>query len=90
MLAKEAAIKAKDFLLELLGNEVGGIRLEEVELDTKEGFWYITLSYYLKSQDPLETLTGGIHKRFYRKFKIKNDDNGIVVDMKIRELEHAE
>ena len=88
MSAKEAAIKAKNFLIGLLGDAVRAIRLEEVGLDNKEEFWYITLSCYLTSQDPLEELTE-THKRVYKKFKIQNDDDGIVVDMKIRELEHA-
>ncbi|MCK5833179.1 hypothetical protein KAH81_05850 [bacterium] len=89
MTAKEAAQKAKDFLIELLGDEVNAIRLEEVELDVKNEFWYITLSYSVASVSALENLTG-MRGRVYKKLKIQNAPDGKVVDMKIRELEHTE
>ncbi len=90
MKAKEAARKAKGFLIELLGDEVDAIRLEEVGLDEKENFWYITLSYYMQGHTTLEQLIGThTGERVYKKFKIQNDPDGKVVDMKIRELEHT-
>jgi len=88
MTAKEAARKAKGFLIELLGGEIDAIRLEEVGLDEKENFWYITLSYSITFVSPLENLTG-MRGRVYKKLKIQNAPNGKVVNMKIRELEHT-
>ena len=90
MTAKEAAQKAKGFLIELLGEEVMEIRLEEVGQDERGGFWYITLSYYLQGRTPLAQIIGThTGERIYKKFKIQNDPDGNVVDMKIRELEHT-
>jgi len=88
MTAKEAAIKAKDFLIEILGDDASAIMLEEVELDENGRFWYITLSYLSGDVTPLQELTK-TYRRIYKKFKIHNVSDGEVVDMKIRELEHA-
>ena len=82
MTAKEAAIKAKEYLTELLGGEPVGVKLEEVEI--QEDRWFITLSYIESLGTPDDILNGTI-KRVYKIFEIQ-DSNGVVVSMKIRKL----
>ncbi len=74
---KEAVKIASEFLSGIF-EEIYDLRLEEVELSDKEDFWYITLSFKLRT-DPA-ALTGA---RQYKKVKI-NADTGQVQSVKIR------
>lgn len=82
---KEAARRAQDFLLELLG-PLENVLLEEVELSEDDNEWLITLSYMTRAAPPAG-LTSKLSsfERCYKRF-IVNARTGEVCAMHIRQV----
>ncbi|MDY6781174.1 MAG: hypothetical protein SW833_01235 [Cyanobacteriota bacterium] len=78
-------------LRDLLGGNLGDIRLEEVELTEDRKFWWVTLSFAsLEPESQQNPLRGVVNfspklERMYKLFKV-NSETGEVESMKIREL----
>lgn len=80
---KEATEKAWNYLLELYGNRISNLQLEEVELSEDGGHWLITLSYNPASH--FDVVMNPKINRDYKVFKI-NSNTGDILYMKIREV----
>ena len=80
---KDAAKKAVEYFSEIYGNQFGNVLIEEVE--QSDDYWHITLGYDLPS---VIAQFGGKAPRGFKTFKI-DAKTGLVVSMKIREVEHV-
>ena len=88
---KEAAKKARDFLISLHPN-IKHPLLEEVEIDDSGSYWYITLSYPVVDPPRYIEETGGFVDELsyptYKEYKLFKIDvkSGEVLSMKIRNI----
>lgn len=83
--AKQAAQKAKEYLVDLTTVHSGNVFLEEVEMDESGRFWLITLGFPSRSQSLTLAPFAGSPKE-YKVFKVSMT-TGEVMIMKIRKLE---
>ena len=74
---REAAQHAQDYLLAVV-DLVENVKIQEIELDDQEQFWFITLSYYAHA-------AFGLIQREYKIFKV-DAYTGEVKSMKIRQV----
>ena len=82
--AKQAAVKARDYLVDMSGIKPESVSIEEVELLESEGCWQITLAYYSTSALPKDVfqLTTS-YEKYYKVFLV-HASSGEVISMKIR------
>ncbi|MFP4052978.1 MAG: hypothetical protein ACLFV7_03840 [Phycisphaerae bacterium] len=73
--AKQAVQAARDYFREITEYE-GGVTVEEIELDSENGYWLVTLGYREQEMLPVQA---------YKRFWVRTED-GFVTAMKIREL----
>jgi len=76
----DAAGIAKRELPRLTEENITDIRVEEIELSEDELYWYITLGYSAKIEEP------SFFAEKYKTFKIQSKD-GAVVAMKMRKVQ---
>jgi len=76
--ARDAALAAVAYLHDVAGMVVTP-SVEEIELDAKREYWFVTLGYFEGGQSPF----GG--NKVYKLFKV-DAHTGEVVVMKIREI----
>ena len=81
--SKEAANKARDYLVDLLAVDAKRVVLEEVELIENDSVWLITLSFPGPDWSPVwpELVTAPARK--YKEFRVAAD-TGAVKAMKMR------
>ena len=82
--AKTAVNAASSYLVDMLPVERKTLRLEEIEIDESENFWWITLSYDSEAVT-FTSLLGPAPERQFKVFKI-NAANATVLAMKIRNM----
>ncbi len=80
---KQATQSAWNYLINLYGDQVSNLRLEEVELSDDGQYWLITLSYQHASH--IQAILKPDIQRQYKVFKMKATD-GEIVSMKIRKV----
>jgi hypothetical protein len=87
---KEAAQKAVEFCQDLYA-DAQELLLEEVEFDEMTNFWLITISFWIQKhvEDAPSVFTSPFASRFERRYKTLtvNANTGLVMSMKIRELQ---
>lgn len=74
---KQAAMIAREHLLEIMGSTPSSILVEETELSDDEKNWYITLSFFTESDL--------FKARTYKSFTVDSSD-GKLKSMKIRNI----
>ena len=81
MEAKEAARTAKDYIIDLFGDEaITGVGLEEVDLDMGSSDWRITIGFYrpLSQRGTLTTVFGKQHEaRSYKVVSINKHSGNV-------------
>jgi hypothetical protein len=82
--AKEAAIKARNYIVEMTGMQPENVMIEEVELSSDKKYWLITLGYYATIIDATFSIVPQKRKEL-KIFKI-NAQTGEVEYMRIRSL----
>lgn len=100
---KEAVLKAKQYLYEIASDEeFEDLRVEEVELESNENFWFITLGYF-RPRKPYEANASARKQKSAFSSLLQNGerqgvenrvykrfkinaDNGAVQSMTIREV----
>lgn len=75
--AKEAIIKAKEYLANIYNADMNEMKLEEIEIDDSGEFWNVTISLYTSDSRHIE------FRKEYKVIKIRKS-NGEVLGMKIR------
>lgn len=91
---KEAVKIAKNAYLELYEdtplNEERDLQLEEIQLDTNQNEWQVTLGFNIKNANPLRGIGAAFSgdRMYVRKYKLFHIDanSGDVRSMKIREV----
>ena len=78
--AKEAAIAASKYILDILGSTPQGLRIEEVDkiVEDDKPYWLITLGYF-EATNPYGSFN---LEKTYKQFKI-DSDSGEVLSMKM-------
>lgn len=90
---KEAFLNTKRALVEIFGEEVMDIRLEEVDLSSSQDYWEIVVSFlYPQKNPPTVTALGALaalsdpfnrkYERIYKKVIVQKE-NGEVTSIKI-------
>jgi hypothetical protein len=93
--AKDAVSRAKRYMLDIYGDSVQGLNVEEVEYEGEENVWQVTMGYWEflpipPSLNALADLTAARKvRRAYKMLTIHNED-GQVMSMKIRVVPSAE
>lgn len=81
--AKQAALNAKNFFMDIVGAENVKITLEEVSLSDDKKFWSITLGIHTPTDNPVLLAQGLKELLNYKTFKI-DAKSGEVISMDIK------
>lgn len=83
---KQAVAAALSFVTSVYGQDLEGLRLEEISFDDQQQHWLVTIGYWdmIPQKSPLAQLSNPLHKRVYKVVRLTKSD-GEVVSMKIRE-----
>ncbi len=86
---RDATLKAREFLNQVVGVQPSNMSLEEVESDEQNIHWLITLSYNLPNSSAIPPLTlYPTYATHYKVFKI-NKSTGEVVSMKMKSTDSS-
>jgi hypothetical protein len=93
--AKDAVANAKRYMVEIYGDSIQGLNVEEVEYNEESNLWHVTMGYWEflpvpPTHNALADLTAPRKvRRAYKGLSIHNVD-GQVLSMKIRVVPSAD